>query len=477
LGHFFIIFITKVAENSLIAGNTKLKLSGNLEWLRHRIYGKRYGYEVLFRDQDRKVRGRPGIILADLGMPEEHDPSFYTRFMDHVFACSIPRFIQPLVLADRGLALIDPGNPLARESFKPKHLVDMNGSFLNRAGKPYTECEVSWHPPGMKKNPSDHGYFLYKGDGKGGAPDICQKTAAKVAGWYYGHLIPEKKIAWATQCKRVYEEAEAMLKSEYPEAVIRHARYMFPESIIEAADKLISEGCGTIIYQCFCNPVYSDFEDYSLAFPLVHRSVNGRAKVIFADQAGNQPAIRLAYTGLAADVIYEIPSSASLLLILSRHGHPFRRETLDLRSPAYTVPLEADMRKLLKERNGRSELVWSDDEFADEYWDPKRKKCSTFMAYRKAIDEGYDFAVEVPVDFIAENTDLMFLHAIKKFRAFREYDPFQPVPYPDWAKPLRRVFREGKTTGIYAGCPVGKYSRHIAEAAGNSVIEILNHRG
>lgn len=85
--------------------------------------------------------------------------------------------------------------------------------------------------------------------------------------------------------------------------------------------------------------------------------------------------------------------------------------------------------------------------------------------------------MEVPVDFIAENTDLMFLHAIKKFRAFREYDPFQPVPYPDWEKPLRRVFREGKTTGIYAGCPVGKYSRHIAEAAGNSVIEILNHRG
>jgi hypothetical protein len=98
------------------------------------------------------------------------------------------------------------------------------------------------------------------------------------------------------------------------------------------------------------------------------------------------------------------------------------------------------------------------------------------MAYRKAIDEVYDYAVEVPVDFIAENTDLMFLHAIKKFKAFREYDPFQPVPYPDWEKPLRRVFREGKTTGIYAGCPVGKYSRPVAEAAFRSVAEILNHK-
>lgn len=448
-----------------------------LEWLRNSRYGKRYGYEVLFRGQDRKVRGRPGIILADMGMPEKHDASFYTRFMDHVFSSSIPGFIQPLVLADRGLALIDPGNPLARNSFTPKQLVDMNGSFTNREGKPYVECKVRWRPPGMKKNPSDHGYFLYKGDGKGGAPDICQKTAAKVAGWYYGHLIPEKKIAWPTQCKKVYESTAAMLKAGYPEAVIHHARYMYPESVKEAVERMIGDGCETIIYHCFCNPVYSDFEDYSLAFPLVHRSVNGRAKVIFADQAGNQPAMRRAYTELAAGVISEIPAAASLLVILSRHGHPFRRETLDLRSPSYTVPLEKEMRHLLVGRESKSEIVWSDDEFADTYWDPKRRKVSTLMAYRKAIEEGYDFAVEVPVDFIAENTDLMFLHAIKKFNAFRDYDPYQPVPYPDWDKPLRRVFREGKTTGIYAGCPVGKYSSHIAEAAFISVSEVLNHRG
>ena len=96
------------------------------------------------------------------------------------------------------------------------------------------------------------------------------------------------------------------------------------------------------------------------------------------------------------------------------------------------------------------------------------------MAYRKAIEEGFDYAVEIPVDFIAENTDLMFLHAIKKFSAFSEYDPFQPVPYPDWDKPLRRIFREGKTTGIYTGCPVGKYSRLVAEAAYLSVAAVLN---
>ncbi|MBN1107612.1 MAG: hypothetical protein JXR66_13505 [Bacteroidales bacterium] len=439
-------------------------------------YGRRYGYEVLFRRQDHTIRGRTGIILADLGMPEQHDPSFYTRFMDHVFSYSLPSFIHPIVLTDRGIALIDPGNPLARESFMPDHLVDMKGSFTNREGRPYAECKFKWKAPGMKRNPSDHGYFLYKGDGPGGAPEICQKTSAKVAGWYYGHLIPEKKIAWASQCRKIYDMSSAMLREKYPDAVIRHARYMYPESVREAVDQMLSEGCRTIIYQCFCNPVYSDFEDYSLALPMVHEYVGNRAKVICADQPGNQPPLRKAYTDLAADVLSEIPSGASLLLILSRHGHPFRKETLDLRAPQYTVPLEKEMRELIEMRPGRKEIVWSNDEFADEYWDPKAKKFSTYMAYRKAIDEGFYFAVEIPVDFIAENTDLMFLHAIKKFRAFREYDPFKPVPYPDWDKPLRRIFREGQTTGIYAGCPVGKYSSLVAEAVYLSVAGVLNQK-
>jgi len=447
-----------------------------LEWLRSHRYGKRYGYEVLFRRQDRAVRGRPGIILADLGMPESYDPFFYTSFMDHVFVYSLPRFLQPLLLADRGIALIDPANPLARDSFAPEQLVDMHGSFLNRSGKPYVECEVTWRPPGMRKNPSDHGYFLYTGDGRGGAPDICQKTAAKVAGWYYGHLIPEKKIAWAAQCRKVYEKAEAMIKDKYPDAEIRHARYMYPDSIEMAVDNLLSEGCETIIYHCYCNPVYSDFEDYSLALPLVHRFANGRARVICTDQPGNQSSMREAYLQLVRDFLAEIPPDASLMLILSKHGHPFRNETLDIRGPEYWAPLEKDMHRLTKGRHGLTEIVWSEDEFADDYWDPRKRKFSTYSAYRKAVEEGFDYALEVPVNFIAENTDLMFLHAIKKFSAFAEYDPYKPVPYPDWDKPLKRMFTEGKTTGIYAGCPVGKYSNYIAEAAYDSVAAILDRK-
>ena len=132
------------------------------------------------------------------------------------------------------------------------------------------------------------------------------------------------------------------------------------------------------------------------------------------------------------------------------------------------------MRSLMEKRGGAWDLVWSDDEYADEYWDPGNTKLSTYSAYRMAINEGFDYALEVPTDFIAENTDLMILHAMKKFKAFSTYDPYEPVPYPDWEKPLVRTFREGKTTGIYAGCPVGPYRKYIVGSAVASLTEILS---
>lgn len=445
------------------------------EWMRHWRYGNQYGYETFFRGQERRLHGKPGIIMSELGMPEVYKPDFYTNFMGHVFLYSLPVFLQPYIMADRGIALIDPSNPLAREPFVPNQLVDMKGSFNNQEGRPYVECEVKWRPPGMKKNPSDHGYFLYTGDGKGGAPDVCQKTGAKVVGWYYGHLLPEKKVAWEYQCRRIYEDAAGVLKKEFPQVEFCYAQYAYERSLREAVEYLLDKGCKTIIYQCFCNPVYSDFEDYAYALPSVYRFVNKRAKIICADQLGNQPAMREAYVQIIRDQLAQLTANARVLLILAKHGHPFKKETQDLRGHEYRLPLETDMKTLMRKRGGPWELVWSDDEYADEYWDPGNTKFSTFSAYRKAINEGFDYAIEVPTEFIAENTDLMFLHAQKKFKAFSSYDPKEPVSYPDWEKPLVRSFHEGKTTGIYTGCPVGPYRKYIVESAVTSITDILKN--
>lgn len=436
-------------------------------------YGKQYGYEVLFKNQPKTVQGKVGVILADMGMPEGYEFDFYRNYIHHVFHYILPAFIRPLVLADRGICLIDPENAMARQAFQPKQLVDANGSFTNRTGKPYVECNVTWHDPGTPRNVWDNGYFLYTEEGKGGAPDICQKTGAKVFGWYFGHLLPEKKVAWAHQCARIYTEAVDALKRQYPDTEFRHARYVYEESLCQAVEELLAAGCQTLVYQSFCNPVYSDFEEYAFALPLIHEYVAGRAVVICADQLGNQPSLCEAYFEMLRDRLKDIPPNASILLILSQHGHPFKKETQDVRGQLYREPLEAGMRQILAERGGKWDVIWTCDEYADGYHDKKHTKTETHAAYRKAIEAGYDYAIELPTEFIAENTDLMIFHAMKKFNAFAEYNRNDPVPYPDWERPLVRTFREGKTTGTYAGVPVGPYRKYVVEALVASISDVL----
>jgi hypothetical protein len=192
-----------------------------------------------------------------------------------------------------------------------------------------------------------------------------------------------------------------------------------------------------------------------------------------ADQLGNQASYREAYCQILHDQLKNLDPSASVLIILSRHGHPFKKETQDLRAALYRAPLEAGVRRIMADWSGKWDLVWSHDEYADEYWHKEATRLETHAAYRKAIDAGYDYAIELPTEFPAENTDLMIFHAMKKFNAFSEYDRYQPVPYPDWEKPLVRTFREGKTTGIYAGTPVGPYRQYVVRAVVDSISAIL----
>jgi hypothetical protein len=443
------------------------------DFIKRLQFGKQYGYETYFIGQNTQTVGKIGVILADMGMPEDYEFTFYRNYINHVFHYILPKFVQPMVLADRGICLIDPENPMAREPFQPKQLVDAHGSTTNKAGKPYVECNVTWRGPGTPKNKWDHGYFLYMEEGKGGGSDICQKTGAKVRGWYYGHLLPEKKVAWAYQCEKIYTDAVDILKQRYPEVEFRHAKYVYPENMQQAVKELLAAGCQTIVYQSFCNPIYSDFEEYAYALPCVHEATAGRARVICADQLGNQPALREAFFEMLRDQMKGLPTGSSVLLILSKHGHPFKKETQDARAPLYREPLEAGMRVILTESGREWNLVWSCDEYADEYYDKKQTKLETQAAYRKAIDEGYDYAIELPTEFLAENTDLMIFHAMKKFNAFDEYNRNNPVPYPDWEQPLVRTFRQGKTTGIYAGTPVGPYRKYVVQALVDSITQIL----
>lgn len=437
-----------------------------------RRYGKQFGYEYYFKHQEKRAAGKTGVIIAEMGLPDQYEAGFYVAFMEHVFNYILPSFLQKMILADKGKGLLDPDNPLAREAFVPKQLIDVEGSFTNQDGIPYVDCIYKWKPP-MKKNPWDHGYFLYRGDGPNGYPDVCDKVGAKIIGWYYGKLLPERRVAWRSQLRKVYEEAISKLAETHPSLEFRNAYYMDPGSLEQSVEELIAAGCQTIIYQGINCPLYSDFEDFGYVLPRLHEIAAGRAYILMADQLGNQATYREAYFEMLKDRLRKIEPGKSILVILSRHGHPFKKETQDSRAYLYREPLEEGVRRIMAGWQGKWELVWSFDEYADPYWDKSGTKFETHAAYRKAIEEGWDYALELPTEFPAENTDLMIFHAMKKFNAFKSYDRYAPVPYPDWEVPLVREFTEGKTTGIYCGTPVGPYRSFIVQAVVDSIVAVL----
>jgi protoheme ferro-lyase len=201
--------------------------------------------------------------------------------------------------------------------------------------------------------------------------------------------------------------------------------------------------------------------------------VNGRARLIYGDQPGNQPAYRQAYLQMLEDQLQQIPGEKSVLVILSLHGHPFKKETMEKRAHLFRQPLEEGVRSLLASRPGKGEVLWSSDEFADAYWDKKNEKLETSEAFRKAIREGWDYALELPTEFLAENSDTMITHAMRKYYVFPDYDVNTPLDYPDWEAPLVRRFSAGKTTAIYCGTPVGPYRKYIVQAVVDSISEIL----
>ena len=190
-----------------------------------KLYGKQWGYKVLFRNQDKVTMGKTGVVIGEMGMPEEYVPSFYICLMEHVFRFSLPGLLANVILQDKGIGLVDPENPMAREPFKPRQLIDPNGSFTNKAGEEYARCPVTWKPANLK-NPWDHGYFLYTGDGPNGVPDVCDKVSAKVIGWYYGKMLPEKRVPWRSQMRKIYTDAVAILQEKYPGVEFRQAYYM-----------------------------------------------------------------------------------------------------------------------------------------------------------------------------------------------------------------------------------------------------------
>jgi protoheme ferro-lyase len=444
-------------------------------------------YFEYYKTQDKVPEGKTGLFITSLIMTEDHIHEFWYNVAYKVFNAVVPWPFRILAFKDNGVALFDPEHMHAREEFTPARLVDPFGNDCDHDGFPYIvkyrEGKITWVPP-SKFIYLDPGYFLYKGR-KGGDPTIVGKMANYSRHYYYDKGIVQKKCPHWKGSFDVINGAVEKLKNKYPDLDYCVASSLFHYDMKGKLYELLDAGCQTIVISALM-PIYSHFEEFNSSiyhsFEYIHEWEQAhpgkKIKVIIAPQMGDFQPMRQAFLEMLKDRLDTIPEGSDVFVAVTVHGMPwdnFLWEAWLQLAPAYRDKLFEECRELLKNyKFGRTETVICQDEFSDPIWDPKEKYLSTNRAYWRAIKDGYDYAIGLPIEFIAENTDTMMHHAMKCYENFDQYDVEAPVDYPDWSVPYTMELVQGKTRVIYNGLPVGKYQKHVIEALYQAADSVLS---
>ena len=444
-------------------------------------------YYDYFKTQDTVPVGKVGIFATALIMPENHSHAFFHNIVHKIFKVIVPWPFRVLALKDNGVALLDPHHVHAREKFEPTRLEDAFGNYRDLDGTPYIERykqgQVAWMPPSSRIY-LDHGYFLYKGR-KCGEPSLAGKVANKSRIYYYGHGIAQKKLPHWVESFKIINGAFERIQQKYKNVECRAETNMFLHEMKQKLHELLNAGCETIILTAPMG-IYSHFEEFNSGFrhcfefieEWEHKHPGKKIKVIIGPQMGNYQPLRQAFLEMLKDRLDTIPEGSSVLVGVTVHGMPwdmFSWEAWLQLAPPYRDKLFEEVKELVKKyKFSKTDVVICQDEFSDPIWDPKQKYLSTNRAYWKAINEGYDYAIGLPIEFFAENSDTLMHHAQKCFEKFDKYNIDDPIDYPNWSVPYTREIVQGKTHVIYNGVPVGKYQRFVIDAFYQSIDGVLS---
>ena len=447
-------------------------------------------YYETYKTQDTVPVGKVGVFATGLIMPETlENPQFFYNVAHKIFKNIIPWPFRLFSYMDKGIALFDPDKYLETEEFTPKKLIDMNGRDRYFDGEPYIEKykrgEVIWAPP-SKRIHKDIGYFIYT-EARGGLPTLIGKMINKARIWYYGKGMKQHKIPHWAQTFSVLNRVFDRIDEKYDNIMFRAESSMYYHEMKTKIFEMLDAGCETLV---LISPmmIYSHFEEFNSCFyhcfEYVHEwekeHPGKKIKVIMAPQPGNFQPARQAYLDMLKDRLDKLPTGSDVFVAVTVHGMPwdeFPWEAWLELAPAYRDRLHAEVKELLKTYDfGRTRTAECQDEFASHVWDHDNNYLSTREAYQIAIDEKFDYAIGLPIEFIAENTDTLFYHALKNYENFDDYDIYEQFDYPDWSVPFTMEFQQKDTKVIYNGVPVGKYSDHMVDAFCMSLDSILSQR-
>jgi hypothetical protein len=196
---------------------------------------------------------------------------------------------------------------------------------------------------------------------------------------------------------------------------------------------------------------------------------------------GHFKPMRDGYVLMLKDKLDTLPAGSSVKMVWSIHGMPwvaFPNESWLELAPAYTDKLVTEAEQLLNTYDfTKTEVVVSQDHFADHYWNPDDVDLSTNRAYLEGVRDKYDYVVNLPVEFYNENTDTLFYHAMVNYENFPGYDIYNVIDYPPekWDEPYTKHFVIDDTHIHYLGVPTGdRYGPYIAQAMFDSWDAILS---
>ena len=446
-------------------------------------------YYDYYKIQDCVPKGKIGIFVTGLIMPEKMDYPFFYNITQKIFNAIIPWPFRLFSKLDKGVALLDSIKYHEHHEFTPTRLVDPYGNDRDIDGEPFIEKykkgEVVWAPP-SKRIYLDHGYFLYTGH-KAGLPSLSGKTMNKANLWYYNRGIKQQKLPHWQGTFEVVNGALEKISSKYTNVEFRAESSLDYYNMKKKLFELLNAGCETIVLAAPM-PIYSHFEEFNSSFRHSMEYINEwkaenpnkKIKVIMAPPMGHFQPMRQAFIEMLKDRLDTLPKGAGVTVAVTVHGMPwdyFNWEAWLELAPQYRDKLVEDVQELLKSYSfGRTNVVVCQDEFADPVWDPKEKYLSTNRAYLQAKQEGYDYVIGLPIEFFAENSDTLFHHALKNYHGFDDYNVYEQIDYPDWSIPYTREFQQGKTRIIYNGVPVGKYQKHVIEAFYQSLDSALSKK-
>ena len=449
---------------------------------------KEPNYFNYYKNQDLVVEGKVGIFISHLIMPEDMAAVDF-----HNLAMKTKQYIPwpPKLLFDKddGVVLMDEDRFYEFEEFVPTKLIDADGKDKDIDGTlyivKYHEGLIEWVPPRRSLYLSP-GNFLMK-TRKMGMPTVSSKLINKANLYYYsGKGIVNGKIPHAAGNYEIASKAMAQIQKKYGPIPWR---WITAEDFGAARTQmrsLLDEGVDTVILAP-PRPTYSHHEEFNgsfkHAFEYIHEweeEHHKEIKVILLPQLSEFPIIRQAYLQMLSDRLDTFPTASSVKIVVSIHGMAWdlvpHEAWLEL-SPTYVEPMMEDVKAMMSGYDfNRMEIVKSQDHFADPYYNPDGKYLSTNTAFLDGIRDGFDYVVNLPIEFFVENTDTMFSHAIFNFEGFEDFDRYKTINYTDWSIPYTREFFVDGTQVIYNGLPVGKYNKPIIEAFYQAMDSVLKQR-